>query len=216
MATGQQLYRQSVGRNVELTFSFDKPHPIQNVGTLATGLAALARRVENWDNGEISRDVFEDIPELDFAYLYSRHLQHSDEPDPKFPNGQPDPSEGFAAYAEYRNRREARARQEGIYKPLLSPARWKVAQLHKFGLMSTKRLTEIVQEKEVKARQYAKCDAYWLLIVVDFIDSAQEQEIRVDDLSIESDVFEKIIVYKPYFDQIVDVRVQPRRAASGA
>jgi hypothetical protein len=58
------------------------------------------------------------IPELDLAYLYARQLQYSDEPDEMFPNGPPDPAEGFPAFAEYRNRRNARALRKGIYKPL--------------------------------------------------------------------------------------------------
>jgi hypothetical protein len=38
--------------------------------------------VSDWKNGSIRRDHFEHIPELDFAYLYARQLQHDDEPDP--------------------------------------------------------------------------------------------------------------------------------------
>jgi hypothetical protein len=82
-------------------------------------------------------------------------------------------------------------------------------QAHDFGLMSIRRLAEIVREKEAKAREYIRCDAYWLLIVVDFIDSAQEQEIRIDGLAVESNVFQKVIVYKPYFEHIVEVAPQP-------
>ncbi len=73
--------------------------------------------------------------------------------------------------------------------------------------MSIERLTEIIREKKAKARQYVACHAYWLLIVVDFIDSAQEQEIRIDGLSIESNVFRRIIIYKPRFEHIVPVEV---------
>jgi hypothetical protein len=71
--------------------------------------------------------------------------------------------------------------------------------------MSRARLQDIIAEKEAKAKEYAPCDAYWLLVVVDFIDSAQEEEIRVDGLAIESGMFEKIIVYKTGFDHIVEV-----------
>ena len=74
--------------------------------------------------------------------------------------------------------------------------------------MSPERLKEIIREKEAKARQYVTCEAYWLLIVVDFIDSAQEQEIRIDGLTVESDVFQKIIVYKPNFEHIVETTPQ--------
>jgi hypothetical protein len=58
-----------------------------------------------------------------------------------------------------------------------------------------------------EAKEYRSCDAYWLLVIVDFMSAAQEQEIRVDGLRISSAVFEKIIVYKPNFDHILDVTV---------
>jgi hypothetical protein len=86
-----------------------------------------------------------------------------------------------------------------------SPAKWSVMQSHRFGLMSTTRLTDIIREKEAKARQYITCEAYWLLIVVDFKDSAQEQEIRIDGLTIKSDVFQKKIVYKTNFEHVVEI-----------
>src|ERR1017187_8559629 len=212
VAEGHRIYRENGGENIELTFSFHKKHPIQNVNGLAKKLAVLARSVESGGNGALSRDVLEDIPELEFAYLYARELQYSDEPDQQFPDGQPDPSEGYTAYAEYHNRRETRALEEGVYKPLPSPARWKVGQGHDFGLMSTKRLTEIIRGKEEKARRYVACDAYWLLIIVDFIDAAQEQEIRIDGLAVESDVFRKIIVYKPNFEHVLEITPQPASA----
>jgi hypothetical protein len=66
--------------------------------------------------------------------------------------------------------------------------------------MSRTRLTEIITEKEEKAKEYAPCGVYWLLIVVDSSDAAQEQEIRRDvRLNVSSNVFQKIIVYKPFF-----------------
>jgi hypothetical protein len=99
--------------------------------------------------------------------------------------------------------------REGNYKPIPWPAKWKVGQGHSFGPMSIERLTEIVRQKEIKVRQYDPCDAYWLLIVVDFMDSAQEQEIRIGGLTIDSDVFQKVIIYKPYFEHIVEIAPQP-------
>jgi len=205
VAEGHRLYSEDGGKNIELTFNFDKRFPIRDVKRLATQLAALARRIENNDNGAVMRNVFQDIRELDFVYLYARELQYTDEPDPAFPNGCPDLSEDSAAWMEYRNRREARALRKGVYKPLKSKAKWKVTQGHDFGLMSVTRLAEIIREKEVKAQRYVACDAYWLLIIVDFINAAQEQEIRIDGLTAESTVFKKIIVYKPGFEHIVEI-----------
>jgi hypothetical protein len=70
--------------------------------------------------------------------------------------------------------------------------------------MSVPRLAEIVREKEDKAKNYKKCDAYWLLVVVDFVDSAQDQEIQVDGLKLcKSVVYEKKIVYKTVSEHIL-------------
>jgi hypothetical protein len=84
-------------------------------------------------------------------------------------------------------------------------AKWSVAQVHAVDLMSAAGLAEIVREKEAKAAEYARCDAYWLLIIVDRTDPAQEQEISVQGIKIASNIFEKIIVYKPGFEDIVEV-----------
>ncbi len=210
VSKAQRLYEEATGYTLQLTFSFDKDHPIQDSTKLVAKLVELGRRVQGDDNGEISRSVFEDISELEFAHLHARELVYTLYVDPDFPNGQPGAAEGFTAFATYRNRREARARREGIYRPLQSAATWRVGQEHRFGLMSTPRLMEIIREKETKAQQYSSCDAYWLLIVVDFIDAAQEQEIRLDrGVVITSDVFEKIIVYKPDLEHIVEVTLTP-------
>lgn len=170
VSQAQRLYEQATGNNFQLAFGFDKDHPIQDSSTLVKKLVEFARRVEGGENGRISRAVFQDIPELEFVHLYARELVYTPHIDPDFPDGEPDPSKGFTAFAEYRNRREARALREGIYQPLSFTAIWRVSQGHSFGLMSKARLTEIIKKKEAKAQHYAHCTAYWLLVVVDFID----------------------------------------------
>jgi hypothetical protein len=84
-------------------------------------------------------------------------------------------------------------------------ARWRLTQVHSVEVMSAAGLQAIISEKESKAAAYAPCDAYWLLIVVDWTDSAQDQEITVERVKVASDVFEKIIVYKPGFEDIVEL-----------
>lgn len=85
-------------------------------------------------------------------------------------------------------------------------ARWRVVTVYDGQVMSRDRLLKIVRAKEKKANRYKKCDAYWLLVVVDFFDRAQDQEIRVVDLGkIESDIFEKIIVFKTVFGEVLEV-----------
>jgi hypothetical protein len=204
VSLAQSLYLKNGGKNISLKLGFDKSHPIEDAHSVAQNIAALARTIEDRENGQIKRHEFKHIPELD--YLLARSLQYRDDYfDPEFPDGQPDPEAGFAAFALYRNRREVQALKEGNYKPLPPDAKWGIAQVHSHGLLSLKRLTEIVREKETKAQRYRPCDAYWLLVVVDWMDPAQEQEIRVDGLSIHSDVFERVIIYKPQFEHVVDI-----------
>jgi len=78
--------------------------------------------------------------------------------------------------------------------------------VYSYEEMSAARLRKIVAEKEAKAADYAPCDAYWLLIVVDWADAAQDQEITTTGLKLPSEVFEKIIVYKPGFEDIAEVK----------
>jgi hypothetical protein len=81
---------------------------------------------------------------------------------------------------------------------------WRVMQAHTVGLMSEDDLGTIVREKESKSVEYEACDTYWLLVVVDGIDAAQEQEIRIDDPHVTSGVFEKIIVFHT-FGHVVEI-----------
>ena len=77
--------------------------------------------------------------------------------------------------------------------------------MYSLDLMSAEGLEEIVREKESKAGEYVPCHAYWLVIIVDWRDNAQDQEISVEGVKIASNVFERIIVYKPGFEDVVEV-----------
>ena len=85
-------------------------------------------------------------------------------------------------------------------------AKWRLIGSYTVGLMSQAGLESIVREKEARSAQYHARDAYCLLIVVEPMDAAQEQEIRIDGLSVKSAVFDKIIVYKPAFEQVVEAK----------
>jgi hypothetical protein len=89
-------------------------------------------------------------------------------------------------------------------------AQWRIAQLYSVEMASMENLISVVAQKEVKATNYRRCDRLWLLVVVDWIDQAQEQEIRTDNLEIESSVFEKIILFKPNFNHVVELAVRRR------
>jgi len=61
------------------------------------------------------------------------------------------------------------------------------------------------QGKEEKSRQYKQCGVYWLLVVADFFDLAQDQEILDGGLdTISSEIFEKILVHKTVFGQVLE------------
>jgi hypothetical protein len=85
-------------------------------------------------------------------------------------------------------------------------AQWRLIGSTSGGLMSPADLESIGREKETQSAQYHARDAYWLLVVVEPMDPAQDQEIRLDGLSVASAVFEKIIVYKPGFEHIVEAK----------
>jgi hypothetical protein len=84
-------------------------------------------------------------------------------------------------------------------------ATWRLNGAYHVEWMSIAGLEAIVREKEGKSGEYEPCDSYLLLVVVEGMDAAQEQEIRVDGLKIPSDVFEKIFVYKPGFEHVIEV-----------
>lgn len=83
--------------------------------------------------------------------------------------------------------------------------KWRIVQKYKGKNISQENLFRIIQEKETKSKEYQKCDEYWLLIVVDFSDRAQDQEIRIDGLEMKSSAFKKIILYKTVFNHIVSI-----------
>lgn len=85
--------------------------------------------------------------------------------------------------------------------------KWRVIQVFDVPIMSRNRLIDIVKDKEVRSKEYRKCDAYWLLVVVDFINSAQDQEIQIEGFEkIQSEIFEKIIVYKTLFGHVLEAK----------
>lgn len=75
---------------------------------------------------------------------------------------------------------------------------WRDRSTYGRTMMRKDNLEAIVREKESKAAEYEGCDAHWLLIVVDAMDSAQQQEIRIDDPRVSSSVFERILIYDTF------------------
>lgn len=205
-ALGQEIYRKNGSKNIEVKLNFDKAHPIEDAEEMARKVAEFVASIEDRKTGTVPRHLHGHIPELDSLYVITRLLQYRDDYfDPEFPNGQPDPEAGFTTFERYWNRREAQAIREANYTPLTWEGKWQVMQAHSFGLMAADRLTEILRDKESKAKKYRPCDANWLLVIVDWRNTAQEQEIQIEGLSINSDAFERVIIYKPHFEHVVDV-----------
>jgi hypothetical protein len=157
----QRIYLTEGRKPIEISFSFNKNHPIGKKKKLISTIVDLGRRLEAFETGEVSKHLFEDIQELSFVYVNST---------------------------------------------LYSDPKWRSFQVYTVPIMSVQRLTDILREKENKAKNYSKCDAYWLLVVVNFINPAQDQEIRVDGIKLKSDIYEKIIVYKTAFEHVIEVK----------
>lgn len=82
--------------------------------------------------------------------------------------------------------------------------KWRIVQCYSGQSMSMERLRTIVRIKEEKSKCYKPCDVYWLVVVVDFSDRAQDQEIQITDFEkITSAIFEKVIVYKIHFGHVL-------------
>jgi len=161
VADAHRAYMSDGGKRFELTFTFDKEHPILDQGRVAKAIVSLAKRVETCGTGELSGRLLDRIPELSSVWLNAKEYDD---------------------------------------------AKWRIAQVYGVRSMSLSALIDIIKEKEKKADEYSVCDAYWLLVIVDFIDSAQDQEIEVDGVdSVTSEVFEKLFLYKPQFGQIVEM-----------
>jgi len=82
-------------------------------------------------------------------------------------------------------------------------SKWSVQQIYSVKPFSKERLMNILREKEKKSKEYCVCDEYWLLIVIDFMDMAQDQEIGTDNVRVESNIYTNIILYKTILNKIV-------------
>jgi len=162
VSEARRVYQADNGKKFEIAFGFDKANPIRDQKKLVGKVVKLAKYIEKWESGQVSKDVFRAIPELSFVYLNIEEYED---------------------------------------------ARWRVIQVYDVPIISRDRLVDIVRDKERRANKYKPCDAYWLLVVVDFMDSAQDQEIQFDGFDkVQTEVFEKVIVYKTLFGHILEAK----------
>lgn len=83
-------------------------------------------------------------------------------------------------------------------------AQWWPVHSHTVPKLSAARVRELIEKKTVKVCGYQPCDAYWLLLIVDFMDLAQDQElVWPPNERIENSPFEKVILFKPQFQQVL-------------
>lgn len=111
---------------------------------------------------------------------------------------------GKISYEYFENIPELRG---GYCRPVLHDTpEWQDINAYDVPFISIDRLKEIIKTKEKKAGLYTPCDIYWLLIVVEFWDPAQDQEIRVEGIECDSEIFDKILVFRTAYNHVVEVK----------
>jgi hypothetical protein len=93
-----------------------------------------------------------------------------------------------------------------IYSEECERPEWRFVQTHSADYISTDRLQKIIAGKEHKLVQYQICEEYWLLVVLDYFDPAQDREIRRGDVErVVSSKFKKVILYRPQIKETVEL-----------
>jgi hypothetical protein len=95
-----------------------------------------------------------------------------------------------------------------LYAKECENAQWRVAQVHSVPSLQHHRVREVVASKDALRAGYAPCDRYWLLLVVDLMDRAQDQEIEwhPDEEPVRTE-YERVIIYKPQYRRVAEVPV---------
>lgn len=84
--------------------------------------------------------------------------------------------------------------------------RWFVQQSYSVPMLQVDRVREIVADKIKKAEGYQSCDAYWLIISVDFWNPAQDQEIEwPGGEGIDCGPFERVFLHKPAYRRVIQI-----------
>lgn len=108
-------------------------------------------------------------------------------------------------------------KDQSFVRPLLIPeidslyvqwdmgAPWQLNQVHSIQLTSKARLQGILDIKSRQAKGYRPCKDLWLLVIIDFADWGQDQEIDDKIETLESDHFSKVLLFKTIFNQIKEI-----------
>lgn len=85
-------------------------------------------------------------------------------------------------------------------------ANWRLVQRFSVSDLSVERLREVVEEKSAKLSAYQPCNRYWLLVVIDFMDRAQDQNLEWPaGTTLGMSQYEKVLLYKPQYRQVLEV-----------
>ena len=79
-------------------------------------------------------------------------------------------------------------------------AKWRVTQSYAVPSLALPRIEKTIAEKTELAKKYRPCDAYWLLMVVNFWNPASDQDISwPDGVTVHAGAFERIFLYRTHF-----------------
>lgn len=89
-----------------------------------------------------------------------------------------------------------------------SDAKWRQAQPHTVPSLHHKRVRELAASKDLLLPGYVKCDQYWLLLVVDYMDPALDQEIAwgVSEEAVTTQ-FDRLLIYRTLSHEVTEVPV---------
>lgn len=84
--------------------------------------------------------------------------------------------------------------------------KWQVLQSYSVPVLQVDRVRRAIADKTEKAKKYQQCDAYWLLITVDFWDPSQDQGVDWPGGEVlEFGPYERIFLYKSTYRRVVEI-----------
>lgn len=87
--------------------------------------------------------------------------------------------------------------------------RWQAQQVHSTTDLSVDSVREAVAKKDVLIPEYQSCDAFELLLVVDFMDPAQDQVLSWStEVGPIETAFSRVTIFKPQTRELLDVPVR--------
>lgn len=82
-------------------------------------------------------------------------------------------------------------------------AMWRVTQSYAVPSLALPRIEKTIAEKTERAKKYRDCDAYWLLMVVNFWNPASDQDTSwPEGATVHAGAFERIFLYRTHFAPI--------------